>query len=190
MRYIGPDYSESEGIVLPGLTEALQPKRMTDAQIAQLLAYFPHLLPFFGEGLNIPPALVSGKFVNYRKVADGSVISELAALNGLIFPAIYSTPDGLVCFATSDSAFTYLSSSNQPNLQIQQYPFEINENVTEITVSGFNMVYDDPNILVFLGGTLRNSGIEKDYRILSGNRVKFQWTPTESISGVVIKITL
>jgi hypothetical protein len=52
MKYIGPDYNEAYGIVLPGTDNALNPRIMTDSQIAELLQYYPFLRPYFGAGSN------------------------------------------------------------------------------------------------------------------------------------------
>ena len=52
MQYIGPDYNEAYGIVLPGTDNALNPRLMTDGQIAELLQYYPFLTPYFGAGSN------------------------------------------------------------------------------------------------------------------------------------------
>ena len=52
MKYIGPDYSAVNGIILPGTDKAAFPRTMTDSQIAEFLAYYPQLLPYFTEGSN------------------------------------------------------------------------------------------------------------------------------------------
>lgn len=52
MQYIGPDYDESYGIILPGLTVTLHPRLMSDGDILELLEIFPHLNPYFSAGTN------------------------------------------------------------------------------------------------------------------------------------------
>ena len=52
MQYVGPDYDNASGIILPGLNNVLFPRGMTSGQITELLAFFPHLQPYFGTGTN------------------------------------------------------------------------------------------------------------------------------------------
>ena len=52
MIYIGPDYDENFGIILPGLVNKLYPRQLTDAGITELLSLFPHLSHYFSNGTN------------------------------------------------------------------------------------------------------------------------------------------
>jgi hypothetical protein len=49
-RYVGLDYPPEVGILLPGVSAVLHPKRMKDAEIGLLLDEFPHLRQHFDKG--------------------------------------------------------------------------------------------------------------------------------------------
>jgi hypothetical protein len=59
-RWIGPDYNEQYGIVLPGFDDPVKPRSMTDAAINLLISYNPELVVYFdmlqgnpvGNGVN------------------------------------------------------------------------------------------------------------------------------------------
>lgn len=76
------------------------------------------------------------------------------------------------------------------NLQVLRHEFTLSPSVNSFTVSGFTVSDSDTNVLVFLGGTLRNKGNSKDYTISAGNTVTWAYPLTEQITGVVIKIIL
>jgi hypothetical protein len=46
-RWIGSDYNEDYGIVLPGFDDPVKPRQMTDATINILLGYNPELVVYF-----------------------------------------------------------------------------------------------------------------------------------------------
>lgn len=47
MRFIGPDYNQADGIILPGLDAIIRPRTMSDAEIMNLINNFPFLAPYF-----------------------------------------------------------------------------------------------------------------------------------------------
>lgn len=60
MKYVGPKYIETDGILLPYMSNILYPAAMTDADISNLLAIEPRLSLYFDPNATNPNGTGSG----------------------------------------------------------------------------------------------------------------------------------
>jgi hypothetical protein len=127
---------------------------------------------------------VGPEYINYLYLNDGTrVYPETITTDAEVVTLLAQYPELRPYWRIGDVG------ANSGSLQIQEFPFEISPSLIEFTVTTFTVLPTD-NILLFLGGTLRNQGFDKDYLILSNNIIQFQWTPAEIITGKILKITV
>jgi hypothetical protein len=142
---------------------------------------------FIDENSGINTAIQQG-FIYHRKVASLLDFNTLAAQNNLVTPAIYYIADTEAIYYTP-SASTFKLLGGNTNLQVLRQEFTIqSSNVFDVT--NFTVSDADTNVFVYWGGILRNKGEGKDYKVLSNNRLEWQWLPDGGISGVIIKIII
>jgi hypothetical protein len=141
-------------------------------------------LPSNGNGVISQEA-----YVSYRTMPNLTALNAAATGNLLSNPAVYYVQSlNTVYFAYAPNQYVAMAGTGG-NLQVLRHEFTLSPSVNSFTVSGFTISDSDTNVLVFLGGTLRNKGVSKDYTIL-GNTVTWAWGLMEEITGVVIKIIL
>jgi hypothetical protein len=129
-------------------------------------------------------------FIRYRTVINVQTLNNLAANGQLVFPAIYYiSATQQMYFAPTANAVELMGGGS--DVQISRESFTIGPGITSFTVQGFPISANDPKVLVFTGGILRNEGDNKDYTIGNGNVVAWRWAEViEEIKGEVIKISI
>jgi hypothetical protein len=129
-------------------------------------------------------------YIRYRTVINVATLNNLATNGQLVFPAIYYiSATQQMYFAPNANSVELMGGGS--DVQITRESFTLSPGITSFTVQGFPISANDPKVLIFFGGTLRNEGEAKDYTIGNGNIVTWRWSQiSEEIKGEVIKISI